>query len=226
MLVFAPHPDDEVIGCGGVIQQALAAGRRVRIVFSTNGDGYPLAAARLLGKTVDELGAGDMARLGQARRGEAVAAARTLGLGESSLVFLGHRDAALEPAEPRALPEFIDVLQASRPSEVYVSAGLDEHADHRATYRLVEAAMREVEPKPRLLTYMVHSGKDTWPPAGPRFERGSLDVQAPWPPPIRVRLTPEQSATKLRALKAHATQWALDHDYLGRFVKEEEVFWQ
>ena len=51
-MIFAPHPDDDVIGCGGVIQHALAAGERVRIVFTTSGDGYPHAASVLIGKPV------------------------------------------------------------------------------------------------------------------------------------------------------------------------------
>lgn len=45
VLVFAPHPDDEVIGAGAVLQQALAERKTVRIVFATNGDGYPEAAS-------------------------------------------------------------------------------------------------------------------------------------------------------------------------------------
>ena len=37
-LVIAPHPDDEVIGCAGVIQRTLAAKKRVTVVILTNGD--------------------------------------------------------------------------------------------------------------------------------------------------------------------------------------------
>jgi LmbE family N-acetylglucosaminyl deacetylase len=39
LLVFAPHPDDDAIGAGGVIQQALADRKKVRVVFVTSGDG-------------------------------------------------------------------------------------------------------------------------------------------------------------------------------------------
>ena len=38
VLVLAPHPDDESLACGGIIQRALARGARVRIVFLTYGD--------------------------------------------------------------------------------------------------------------------------------------------------------------------------------------------
>lgn len=48
VLVFALHPDDEVIGTGGVVLQAIAGGKSVRIVFITNGDSYPRAASPAL----------------------------------------------------------------------------------------------------------------------------------------------------------------------------------
>jgi LmbE family N-acetylglucosaminyl deacetylase len=95
LLVFAPHPDDEVIGAGGVLQQALAAGRRVRVVFVTNGDGYPDAASVLLHRAIVALRPADYVRLAAIRQREAVAADRVLGVSPSSLVFLGYPDGVL-----------------------------------------------------------------------------------------------------------------------------------
>ena len=43
IVVVAPHPDDEVLGAGGVIQQALAAGADVRVIYLTNGDHNQIA---------------------------------------------------------------------------------------------------------------------------------------------------------------------------------------
>src|SRR5436190_21315216 len=40
LLVIAPHPDDETIGAGGLIQRVHAAGGQVRVVFLTEGDAY------------------------------------------------------------------------------------------------------------------------------------------------------------------------------------------
>ena len=225
VLIVAPHPDDEVIGCGGVIQKALAAGKKVRVAFATSGDGYPKAAAALLAKPEADLTGADLARLGATREREAIAAAAILGLGESHLLFLRHPDGALERVERQAAEGFEEVVLESRASEIYVSSAADEHADHRATHRLVAHAARNGDPATALFTYMVHGAGETWPSAGRRFERGALDRAIPWPPPVRITLTRTQVATKLRALKAHASQWVLDHDYLGRFAKEEEVFW-
>ena len=37
LLVLAPHPDDEVIGCGGLLALHLRDGRQVRVVIATDG---------------------------------------------------------------------------------------------------------------------------------------------------------------------------------------------
>ena len=37
LLVLAPHPDDEVIGCGGLIALHVREGRQVRVVVVTDG---------------------------------------------------------------------------------------------------------------------------------------------------------------------------------------------
>ena len=41
LLVIAPHPDDETLGCGLLLQQVLAAGGEVRIILMTDGDNNP-----------------------------------------------------------------------------------------------------------------------------------------------------------------------------------------
>lgn len=41
LLVVAPHPDDETLGAGGLMQRVHAAGGDVSVVYLTDGDGYP-----------------------------------------------------------------------------------------------------------------------------------------------------------------------------------------
>ena len=45
LLVFSPHPDDETLGAGGLIQRVLGAGGAVKVVFMTSGDGFPAGVA-------------------------------------------------------------------------------------------------------------------------------------------------------------------------------------
>ncbi|HEY8802229.1 MAG TPA: PIG-L deacetylase family protein [Candidatus Dormibacteraeota bacterium] len=235
IVIFAPHPDDEVIGCAGVIQQALAKGRSVRIVFTTNGDGYPLAVATLLGKPEPELTRDDFARLGATRKDETLAAATILGLDSSALLFLGYPDGLMAkvPApynRAAAQADFSKVLRESRPSQVFVTDRADEHPDHRITYQLVREAVTASGYTGELSTFIVHSGGVEWPGHGPLYEKETVGGRTypagvSWPPPIRIPLTPGEQDVKLAAMKAHASQWVIDHDYLGRFVKSEEIFW-
>jgi LmbE family N-acetylglucosaminyl deacetylase len=90
ILVLAPHPDDESIACGGVIQRALAQGLPVRVVFLTYGDNNEESFAVYRKHPVVNPRA--VRAMGEIRHGEALAAARTLGLKESDVTFLGYPD--------------------------------------------------------------------------------------------------------------------------------------
>src|SRR5215212_7079847 len=77
ILVFAPHPDDESLGCAWIILQAVSAGKRVHIVLFTNGDGFPLAASSVLKKAPESLVAHDYLELGRLRQQEVFTAIAT-----------------------------------------------------------------------------------------------------------------------------------------------------
>jgi LmbE family N-acetylglucosaminyl deacetylase len=95
ILIFAPHPDDETLGCGGVIMHALTAGKRVHVVFFTNGDGYTKAASMLVNKNIDNLCSWDYLELSRVRQLEVFAATKILGLNPSNITFLGYPDGAV-----------------------------------------------------------------------------------------------------------------------------------
>jgi len=90
ILVLAPHPDDETIGCGGVIQKAREIGCPVYIVFFTNGD-HNQVAFKLYEKKI-VLQPRDYIKMGELRRQEALAATRILGVPKENLIFLGYPD--------------------------------------------------------------------------------------------------------------------------------------
>ena len=90
VLVLAAHPDDEILGAGGVIQRARAAGARVQVVCYTNGDHNELAfivyEKRFTFRT------GEFLYMGELRRSETVKALTYLGLGRQDMIFLGYPD--------------------------------------------------------------------------------------------------------------------------------------
>ena len=124
VLVIAPHPDDDVIGCGGSIAKHVDAGRAVTVVFLTSGDAGSLDH--------------DRAALGIAREGEARAAAAALGVGD--LVFLREPDGPLDRA-PLLIDPLVRLLRARRPGVVYLPHRGDGGTDHRAASAATEEAL-------------------------------------------------------------------------------------
>lgn len=91
VLVLAPHPDDEALACGGVIQSALAQGAAVEVVFLTCGDANELSF--LLYRHRPVVAPSAVLAMGRVRHDEALAAGAILGLDASALTFLGYPDA-------------------------------------------------------------------------------------------------------------------------------------
>src|SRR5262249_26957234 len=46
ILILSPHPDDDILGCAGVIQTAVKTHLPLRVVYLTNGDNYEWAFLR------------------------------------------------------------------------------------------------------------------------------------------------------------------------------------
>jgi LmbE family N-acetylglucosaminyl deacetylase len=90
ILVLAPHPDDEILACAGVLQKAVAAHLPIKIVFLTNGDNNAWAFTRY--KHFPVFRAKTMLKMGEKRRAESLAAASVLGVPAEDLVFLGYPD--------------------------------------------------------------------------------------------------------------------------------------
>jgi LmbE family N-acetylglucosaminyl deacetylase len=90
ILILAPHPDDEAIGCAGIIQEALSAGAKIKITYLTNGDHNQVAFIVYDKRLV--MRRGEFIHMGQVRKSEAIKAMKLLGLSENDLIFLGYPD--------------------------------------------------------------------------------------------------------------------------------------
>ena len=111
LLVLAPHPDDEVIGCGGLIALHLRERRRVRVLVATDG-------AQAGESTTRE----EECRRGVAALGEGV-----------TVEFLRASDRALDEA---IAPKLRETLLDFRPDLIAVPAPIEIHPDHLALSRL------------------------------------------------------------------------------------------
>lgn len=130
-VIVAPHPDDEVLGCGGLIVRQRRRGLDVVIVAVTDGE-----AAFDDGDTNPGSGA-ERAALAQLRRREQVAACRVLGVGPTAVVRLGLPDGLVADHEEALADAVKSVL---RDGDLVVAPWTgDHHCDHEATGRAVAA---------------------------------------------------------------------------------------
>lgn len=94
ILVIAPHPDDETLAAGGLMQIAFDQGMDVRVAIITNGDGQYLAPLALHGRAFPHKA--DFVNFGELRQHESQAALEHLGLVSEDIYFLGYPDRGLE----------------------------------------------------------------------------------------------------------------------------------
>lgn len=127
IVVFAPHPDDEVIGCAGSIMQALKRGARVTVVDITSGDGFDAAAAGVTHKAVNQVGPDDFFALSRLRQTQSRNAFAILGGKADELIILGYPDGDLgnlyESTDDKVIRQ-----QFTKKNETYALIQKDYHS--------------------------------------------------------------------------------------------------
>lgn len=93
IMVFAPHPDDETLACGGLIAEARRENIPVTVVVVTNGESYTYAAHIFYKKLA--LPPSSYIKFGERRQNETLSAMRILGVPEEDVIFLGYPDGGL-----------------------------------------------------------------------------------------------------------------------------------
>ncbi len=214
LLIISPHPDDDVLGCAGLMHRHSRAGRQVFVIYLTDGDashpGHP------------ELGP---ARLAEMRRGEARRAAESLGVPDSALSFVGLPDGRLPdlPDEARARNAIAALLLRRAPATILLPLRDDGSSEHAAAHALAAEAIRSTGLASLVLEYPVWA---MWRPTRlfPLLSRSRR---------IFRHTFVEDRETKARALAAHASQIAptppwtrpvLPEDFASSFSRDEEFF--
>jgi LmbE family N-acetylglucosaminyl deacetylase len=139
-IFFAPHPDDEVLGCGGTIARKVASGADVYVVIMTNG-------CRSHNKWINE------DKLASIRAREAVAATFRLGVLQENLTLLAYQDKRLTLQHEVALEDVRNILRSKHADELYIPCEYETPADHHATNTIVRRAAQDVASQSAIYEY-------------------------------------------------------------------------
>ncbi|MGA7298414.1 MAG: PIG-L family deacetylase [Rhodanobacteraceae bacterium] len=207
LLVIAPHPDDETLATGGLLQQALEKGAAISVFMLTHGDNNPWPQ-RWLEKRW-QIGTDDRRRWGARRMGESRQALARLGMPDDILVSPGWPDMGLTGMlieHGAAMRQRMTAhLDGFRPNLVILPALGDGHPDHSAAHLLTLAALAGQPGRVDCFEYLVH-GK----PSGAEV--------------VSLKLGPQQLERKREAVLAYQSQVTLSRGRLLRLVTGTEHY--
>jgi LmbE family N-acetylglucosaminyl deacetylase len=215
-LVIAPHQDDEVLGCGGLIARKRLEGYPVHVAFITDG--------RASHTHHPTLSPADIAAW---RANEARDALRKLGVEIPAIHFLGAADGTLDSLTLEQSSKVVGQLRALiervRPDEIFAAYRNDGSSEHEAAFVLLQRALQDCTRPVRLYEYLVWS---CWNPAlliRPFFTCRQI---------VRFEFK-GYGFLKTGALAAYRSQFAptppwknplLGADFTGLFAKSEEFY--
>jgi N-acetyl-1-D-myo-inositol-2-amino-2-deoxy-alpha-D-glucopyranoside deacetylase len=255
LLLVHAHPDDETIWTGGIMAKYAAEGAHVTLVTCTLGEWGEVIPPQLAHLRADMRGG-----LGEYRIGELAAACAALGVTDHRFLGGAGRwrDSGMmgtpsndlpgsfwraDPAEAAAL--LTDVIKEVRPQVVvtYDRNGFYGHPDHIQAHRVTWRAFRQSAGTAwqvakfyatALPVTVIANALEALPSAGTSFDTPASTGDLPFGVPDE-EVTTEIDigayvTAKLDALRAHATQVAVEAPYfafsnnLGQMVSAREYF--
>jgi LmbE family N-acetylglucosaminyl deacetylase len=160
VMVLAPHPDDETLAVGGLLQRAAAEGAAVRVIFLTDGENnpWPQRARELRWK----IGPAERERWGKCRNAEVAAAFSVLGLPADAAEFLHLPDQGLTDLLMSGRMDAVSRLEKEienwGPTLLVTPSERDGHPDHSASAVLAAFAARadSLQSPLRRIRYVIH----------------------------------------------------------------------
>ncbi|MEH6408219.1 MAG: bifunctional PIG-L family deacetylase/class I SAM-dependent methyltransferase [Leeuwenhoekiella sp.] len=158
-LIVAPHPDDESLGCGGMIKLLRDQNVPVLVVFMTSG-----SASHHSKEFPQE-------RLAQIREQEARNACEELGVANDAIFFLKQQDSQVPNIDEEKVRELgnqiLEIFKTNNLKTIFLPWRRDPHGDHIATFNIVARAIETSGLELQVVEYPIwlwKNGKITdWP---------------------------------------------------------------
>ncbi|PKG35492.1 PIG-L deacetylase family protein [Psychrobacter sp. Sarcosine-3u-12] len=184
--IFAPHPDDEVLGCGGLLQQLAANGNPIVLIHVTNGTQSHPNSQIYSQESLDTI-----------RPQESVKALEVLGVANQvTTMALNLADGNVFAQQDQFHQELSAIIQ---PEDILITTFInDGHPDHEATGQVVASFAKQQH----LACYQVLIWAWHWAKPG--------DSRIPWHCAMRINLTTEQLQRKLQAITCFKSQITAD----------------
>ena len=240
VLIFSPHPDDDVISMGGTFRRLITQGHDVHVAYETSGniavhddvvlqtidtarecgfeDKYNEIKAIIDGKRKGEPEPLALRQLkGSIRRGEAKAACRHMGLNDKTNVHFLNLPFYETGGVKKGLLTDADIsrvvalLQELKPDQIYAAGDLsDPHGTHRTCIEAVLEAMNQIRDEAWTKECRFWLYRGAW----QEWDLDMVDMAVP--------LSPDEVIQKRHAIYRHLSQ----KDVMPFPGEDKREFWQ
>ena len=240
VLIFSPHPDDDVVSMGGTFDRLVSQGHDVHVAYQTSGNiavsneevlkfvelyedffdrssNFIKELKDLLSdhkKIIKDLRVRKLASL--IRQKESLAATRFIGLNDSNVHFMGlpfYETGQIKKNKPGSadLKMMCDLIKLIKPHQIFAAGDLaDPHGTHKVCIELLFDSLKKLKKLDFMKDCWVWLYRGAW----HEWESHEVDMAVP--------LSPEQVLKKRRAIFYHQSQ---NNNVMFQGDDERE-FWQ
>ncbi|RUA15518.1 MAG: glucosamine-6-phosphate deaminase [Flavobacteriia bacterium] len=223
VIIFSPHPDDDVISMGGTFDRLVAQGHEVHIAYQTSGniavadheaikvaevansmdqDGLFSQVIRDIQEKTSEDYDSELVRKvkGNIRRAESLGATRFLGIPDSQVHFLDLPFYETGTIKKNPLGEadveiMNNIIEEIKPHQIYAAGDLaDPHGTHRVCLEALFESLKDLREKPFMTDCWVWLYRGAW----HEWDIHEIEMAVP--------MSPEQVLRKRKAIFYHQTQ--------------------
>jgi glucosamine-6-phosphate deaminase len=223
VIIFSPHPDDDVISMGGTFDRLVEQGHEVHVVYQTSGNiAVSDTDARKYAEIAMQINPSDKAKeiidsiakkresevdslpvrklKGNIRRGESYAATRYVGLEDANVHFLDLPFYETGTIKKNNLSDvdvaiMTQVIKEVKPHQIYAAGDLaDPHGTHKVCLDAVFAALEDLKSEPFLTDCWVWLYRGAW----HEWDIHEIEMCVP--------MSPAQVIKKRNAIFAHQSQ--------------------
>jgi len=224
VLIFSPHPDDDVISMGGTFQRLVDQGHDVHVVYQTSGniavsndsvlkflevykdiyegkeDKIKKAINLLIDNNdiIEDRSVRDIA--GKIREKEALAATRYVGLDDSKVHFLKlpfYETGRIKKNKPKKNDDnlMIDIISKIKPHQIYAAGDLaDPHGTHAVCIQLLFKALKKLKKESFMKDCWVWLYRGAW----HEWDIHEIEMAVP--------MSPQQVLKKRKSIFFHKSQ--------------------
>ncbi len=141
VLVLSPHPDDDVIGCGGALRLHADSGASIKVVYLTDGSSGEGKKDKSREKKVA------MVRESEAKKAGEI-------IGANDLIFWRYQDGKL-PNNKTTQKLLLTLISDFKPDIIYAPSFLDPHPDHLEACKILRDALKQVNFEGTIYSYEI-----------------------------------------------------------------------